>query len=44
MIVLWEPMFPGDSRGKIPTAYFTGKTFRPAARGPLDEVLHVDRW
>ena len=23
MIVLWEPMFPGDARAKIPTAYFT---------------------
>jgi hypothetical protein len=22
MIVLWEPMFPGDARSKIPTAYF----------------------
>ncbi|HEY3734101.1 MAG TPA: nitroreductase family protein [Streptosporangiaceae bacterium] len=28
----------------IPTAYYTGDTFRPAARVPLDEVLHVDRW
>jgi nitroreductase len=28
----------------IPTAYYTGDTFRPAARQPLDEVLHVDRW
>jgi hypothetical protein len=22
MIVLWEPMYPGDARGKIPTAFF----------------------
>ena len=27
----------------IPTAYYTGDTFRPAARRPLDDVLHVDR-
>jgi nitroreductase len=28
----------------IPTAYYTGDRFRPAARQPLDEVLHLDRW
>ncbi|MBJ7479712.1 nitroreductase family protein [Rhodococcus sp. (in: high G+C Gram-positive bacteria)] len=28
----------------IPTAYFTGETFKPAAREPVDNVLHVDRW
>lgn len=28
----------------IPTAYYTGDTFRPAPRVPLDEVLHLDRW
>ncbi|TDD10861.1 nitroreductase family protein [Nonomuraea deserti] len=28
----------------IPTAYYTGETFRPAHRQPLDEVLHLDRW
>lgn len=28
----------------IPTAYYTGDTFRPAARQPLDEVLHIDSW
>lgn len=28
----------------IPTAYYTGETFKPAARVPLDEVLHVDGW
>jgi nitroreductase len=28
----------------IPTAYYTGETFRPTARQPLDEVLHVDGW
>ncbi|MEV8504719.1 nitroreductase family protein [Actinoplanes sp. NPDC051475] len=28
----------------IPTAYYTGDTFRPAARQPLDEVLHIDGW
>jgi nitroreductase len=28
----------------LPTAYFTGETFRPAPRQPLDQVLHVDGW
>jgi nitroreductase len=28
----------------IPTAYYTGNTFRPAVRRPLADVLHVDRW
>ena len=28
----------------LPTAYYTGETFRPAKRQPLDEVLHVDAW
>jgi nitroreductase len=28
----------------LPTAYFTGETFKPAARQPLSEVLHVNRW
>ena len=28
----------------IPTAYYTGETFRPAARQPLEEVLHLDKW
>jgi nitroreductase len=28
----------------IPTAYYTGDTFRPAERRPLADVLHVDRW
>lgn len=28
----------------IPTAYYTGRTFRPAAREPLDTVLHVNGW
>ncbi|WP_433331061.1 nitroreductase family protein [Spirillospora sp. CA-294931] len=28
----------------IPTAYFTGETFKPAPRAPLDQVLHRDRW
>lgn len=27
----------------LPTAYFTGETFRPAPREPLDRVLHIDR-
>lgn len=28
----------------LPTAYFTGETFKPAARQPVAEVLHLDRW
>lgn len=28
----------------IPTAYSIGTDFKPAARQPLDEVLHLDRW
>jgi nitroreductase len=28
----------------IPTAYYTGETFKPASRRPLDDVLHRDRW
>ncbi|MDE9364647.1 nitroreductase family protein [Luteipulveratus sp. YIM 133132] len=28
----------------IPTAYYTGESFRPAPRQPLSEVLHVDGW
>ena len=28
----------------VPTAYYTGTDFRPAARQPLDQVLHWDRW
>jgi nitroreductase len=28
----------------LPTAYYTGDTFKPAPRQPLAEVLHLDRW
>lgn len=28
----------------LPTAYFTGETFKPAKREPLDTVVHVDGW
>jgi hypothetical protein len=28
----------------LPTAYFTGETFKPAHREPLDTVLHLDHW
>lgn len=28
----------------IPTAYYPGDTFQPAAREALDTVLHLDRW
>jgi nitroreductase len=37
---------PDDVRqgALIPTAYYTGDTFRPAPRRPLADVLHLDRW
>lgn len=37
---------PADVRqgALIPTAYYTGDTFRPAWRQPLDEVWHLDGW
>ncbi|TDD88022.1 nitroreductase family protein [Actinomadura rubrisoli] len=37
---------PADVRqgALIPTAYYTGDTFRPAPRAPIDEILHLDRW
>lgn len=37
---------PDDIRqaALIPTAYTIGTSFRPAARQPLDTVLHVDGW
>ncbi|HUG84548.1 MAG TPA: nitroreductase family protein [Euzebya sp.] len=28
----------------IPTAFYTGDTFGPAPRRPLEEVLHIDGW
>lgn len=28
----------------LPTAYYTGETFRPAPRERLDAVLHLDAW
>ncbi|TNY36108.1 nitroreductase family protein [Thermomonospora catenispora] len=28
----------------VPTAYYTGDSFRPAPRRPLEEVLHVNGW
>ncbi len=36
---------PGDVRqgALIPTAYYTGDTFHPAPRQPLDSVLHLNR-
>ncbi|WP_336213835.1 nitroreductase family protein [Nonomuraea sp. LPB2021202275-12-8] len=37
---------PGDIRqgALVPTAYYTGDSFKPAARVPLDDVLHLDRF
>jgi nitroreductase len=37
---------PEDIRQSVllPTAYYTGDTFKPAPRQPLDEVMHVDGW
>ena len=28
----------------LPTAFYTGETFRPAPREPLDSVLHLNGW
>jgi nitroreductase len=28
----------------IPTAYYTGESFKPGKRQPLDDVLHLDTW
>ena len=28
----------------LPTAYYTGETFKPAPRQPLEQVLHVNGW
>lgn len=30
--------------GLVPTAYYTGETFKPAKREPLDTVLHLEGW
>jgi nitroreductase len=30
--------------GLIPVAYSLGTSFKPAARKPLDEVVHWNRW
>ena len=37
---------PDDIRQSvlIPTAFYTGDTFKPAARQPLEDVIHYDRW
>jgi hypothetical protein len=35
---------PHVRQGVLPTAYYTGETFSPAPREPLDAVLHLDRW
>jgi len=37
---------PEDIRQSVllPTAYYTGDTFKPAPRQPLDDILHVDGW
>ncbi len=37
---------PDDVRQGVllPTAYFTGETFKPAPRDPLSSVVHYDRW
>ncbi|MFI5713083.1 nitroreductase family protein [Kribbella sp. NPDC051620] len=37
---------PDDIRQSVllPTAYYTGDTFKPAPRQPVEEVLHIDGW
>ena len=38
------PLLEEQNGVGVPTAYYTGDTFRPAVRRPLDDVLHIDRW
>jgi nitroreductase len=28
----------------IPLAYYTGETFKPAPRKPIDQIMHIDGW
>jgi nitroreductase len=30
--------------GMTPLAYYTGNTFKPAQRVPVDEIFHLDHW
>ena len=41
MIVLWEPMYPGDARGKIPTGFFAGD---PRVSSYWDPTEISGRW
>jgi hypothetical protein len=40
MIVLWEPMYPGDARGEIPTGFFAD----PRVRSFWDPTEISGRW
>ena len=43
--VLQDVMAPHFRQGVLlPTAYFTGETFKPASRDPLSTIVHHDRW
>ncbi len=42
--VLGIPFEEVTQVGMTPVAYYTGEGFRPAARIPLDGVLHWERW
>ena len=42
--VLGIPFDEISQAGLVPVAYYTGDTFQPAKRQPLDSVLHVDGW
>ena len=41
MIVLWEPMYPGDARGKIPTGFFAND---PRVSSYWDPTEISGRW
>ena len=41
MIVLWEPMYPGDARAKIPTAFFAAD---PRVKSFWDPTEISGRW
>ena len=28
----------------LPVAYYTGETFQPAERIPLEQIVHWDQW
>jgi nitroreductase len=39
----WLVITDQDTRAAIGELY-TGETFRPVPRGPVQEVMHINRW